>query len=204
MTEIPQDMGAQISELLGQKLTWKEIGQRLGFEPRSGQRRFSEQEDDIIREEWAKNTPLQAVAQMLGRDYGTVRQRIFWLKIRGRDKRVTRLVRRYGAEIVKLGDTPDQIVANAQSRISGAEAAAKAAATDAKAALKRHALDTMNLTIAAGGNRDNAIFNCRAAGVKLREISEEIGCTRERIRQICAQVAFARAMEAASGNGSAQ
>jgi hypothetical protein len=48
----------------------------------------------------------------------------------------------------------------------------------------------MHEAIAAGCDRNEAIFRCRAEGVKLEAIAREMGgITRERIRQICNMVA---------------
>src|ERR1700730_8885854 len=54
-------------------------------------RRFTPEEDDIIRTDYGDYVDVRTIATTLVRDWGTVRQRIFHLGLK-RDNRVTRML----------------------------------------------------------------------------------------------------------------
>lgn len=151
-------------------------------------KRFTPEEDAYIRQEWAKNTPVEQIAQALSRSEGVVRQRILH-KLRDlvgtRSALGTRLVNRYGHEVLGAGGTPEEIHARLKEIQEQATAKARASAHAKWLAKQRMAINAMHEAIAAGTPRNMAIAECRSAGVTLERLGEEFGITRERVRQIC-------------------
>jgi hypothetical protein len=157
-------------------------------------RRLTPEEDDYIRQEWAKNLPLENMAVHLRRSVGGVRQRIFHRLsdlVGTRSKSATFVVKRYGREALELGKSPHEV----RAAIASATAEAKHYRTKAK-------IEHLHAQIAAGVPRNEAIFEARCSGLTLERIAEEFDVTRERIRQIYQEVGVERALAARQAAGS--
>lgn len=200
---IPDEIGERIRDLRELGATWEAVAddlevsmatarawaKKLGILEPQEQRRFSPEDRAYIREAWANHVPLEDIAEKLGRSFGVIRQVIFHFKRKGeittRNPAKTRLLRQYGEDALAAGETPTE----ALRRIAEAKQIAFAAAVHASTSARRkrydHAMQAMRDAIAAGMDRNAAIFACRAEGVTLEEIAAEFGVTRERVRQIC-------------------
>ncbi len=164
-------------------------------------RRFTFEEDCYIRQEFLTHTPIKEIAAKLNRSPGTVGQRIFHhhSDLKGlRYGPLTRLVCKYGKEVLVPNVGAKEAVKIILERKIHAYAAAKTAARNAVQAERFRVLEEMRTSIAAGGSRNKAIFTARAHGVPLRAIAAEFGITRERVRQICGRVAFQLAMQSST------
>lgn len=166
----------------------------LGIHTAAPRRRFTPEEDQIIRADYAAHVDIAVTAAKLGRSWGAVRQRIFhrmkdMLK-QGRTPRSWRVLRQYGSSMLDHGATPDEAAMKVRELVTAAKAQARAAALDAKARRRRERIDLMLEQIAAGRDRDAAVFEARSLGASLEDIGRAIGVTRERVRQICDQQAF--------------
>jgi hypothetical protein len=166
----------------------------LGIHRAVARRRFTPEEDQIIRADYLAHVDIEVTAAKLGRSWGSVRQRIFHhmkdLLKQGRTPRSWRALRRYGASMLDHGATPDEAALKVKEIVAAAKAQARAAALEAKARRRQERIDLMLEQIATGRDRDLAIFDARALGATLEEIGRAIGVTRERVRQICDQHAF--------------
>lgn len=165
-------------------------------------RRFTPEEDEILRREYLAGTTYQKIAHMLGRSYGVIRQRLFHKHkdLKGRSALGTKLLTRYGRDVLAVAPTPEEASRIIRERKIAAYAAARAAAQLAKSARRRAAIEKMLADIDAGADRNEAVFEARATGLELEAIAREIGVTRERVRQICEITAFKIALK----NGGAQ
>jgi DNA-directed RNA polymerase sigma subunit (sigma70/sigma32) len=166
----------------------------LGLHAPLPRRRFTVEEDQIIRADYIAHVDIAATATKLGRSYGAVRQRIFHhmkdLLNQGRTPRSWRALRQYGAAMLEQGASPDEAAVKVRRMVAAAKAAARAAAQEAKAKRRHERIASMLEQIAAGRERDAAVFEARALGAALEDIGRAIGVTRERVRQICDQHAF--------------
>jgi DNA-directed RNA polymerase specialized sigma24 family protein len=163
-------------------------------------RRFTVADDALIREAYLNQRSLEEVAAQIGCSYGVLRQRIFHhhkdLVNTVRTPAGTKALKRYGAELMQHGATPDQAAKAIRSKIIAGKAAARVAAITAKERRSRQMLETMMSEIAAGKDRNRSIFEARMLGLSLESIGQELGVTRERIRQICDAEAFRAVTEA--------
>lgn len=143
------------------------------------QRRFSIDEDAIIRNEWVAHTPVQDIATRLDRSYGNVSQRIVKLGLK-RDGRKTRLAKRWGIEALSISDDPHAIMAHF-SEIERKAKETKQAEIDAAV---MSALDAMDVSLGEGLDRRVAFQIAMALGATLQQVGDRVGITRERVRQI--------------------
>jgi len=141
-------------------------------------RRFTPDEIDIIRWDFAAYVPVTEIAKRIGHSVGTVRQKILSLGLT-RDSRVTCALRYAPPELVarRAEMTNDEFVAEAKKWRAGINRRHRAA-RDIRV---RAALDA----IAAGdGSRPKKMRAMRDAGATLEEIGARFGITRERVRQV--------------------
>jgi hypothetical protein len=166
----------------------------LGLHAAAPRRHFTPEEDAIIRADYVAHVDIAVTAAKLGRSWGAVRQRIFHymkdLVGQGRTPRSWRVLRQYGASMLDHGATPDEAAVKVKEMVVAARAQARAAALEAKARRRQERIDLMLEQIAAGRQRDAAVFEARALGASLEDIGRAVGVTRERVRQICDQHAF--------------
>lgn len=142
-------------------------------------RRFTAEEDEIIRADYAAYIPVGETARKVGRSWGTVRQRILQLGI-GRDARKTRLAARFGAEVLLISDDPREI----RRQLQEAERRRQAELEAANAARIEAALMEMSSAIHDGESRAVAFKAAMLQGATLQQIGDRVSLTRERIRQI--------------------
>jgi hypothetical protein len=209
----PGQIIENINDLRDLGHTWQQIGTHYGvnaqtilkwaiehgdYQPRT-LRYFTDDEVAYLCDAWAKNVPVEEMADHLNRSFGVVRQTLLRLKKRGeigaRDPAKTRLLRVYGEAALSAGETASEVL----RKISQAKKQALAAAISASQAAKRRryddALARMREAIASGSDRNAAIFECRAEGVGLDDIGAVFGISRERVRQICNDYAGKVAIE---------
>lgn len=142
-------------------------------------KRFTAADDEQIKADWAAFVPLEDTATKLGRTLGVMRQRVLRLKLTRKSGK-TRLVQKYGLDVLKLGNTTEEI----RQALADANDKVKAASQEQEAAKIRQALATMEAEIAAGGDKRVALQAARLKGVTLQEIGDRLAITRERVRQI--------------------
>jgi hypothetical protein len=84
----------------------------LGVHTAAPRRRFTPEEDQIIRTDYLAHVDVAVIAAKLGRSWGAVRQRIFHhmkdLLKQGRTPRSWRVLRRYGSSMLEHGSSPDE------------------------------------------------------------------------------------------------
>lgn len=209
----PEDTPDRIKAMRNAGATWQTIGDSFGvsimavrkkamkyglFKPIKI-RRFTAEEDAILRADYRANVDLRQTAKKIGRSYGSVCQRIFHkhkdLMHTVRSTSGTLAIRRYGRGLLKYGETADEGARVLRQKIALAKAAARTAVVSAKERRANQILEMMLVEIAAGKARDAAIFEARACGVSLERIASCFNLSRERIRQICDEESVIRAEE---------
>lgn len=189
----PEDEVATLAQMLADGASYIEIGRRLkrskhavaqkakdlGLIETRKITRFSQEEDDILRNDFATHVPVEDIAKKLKRTYGTVHQRIFRLGLK-RDGRKTRLAKRFGVSALTLSDDPVEIkrILDQQDKEEKEKIIAENKAKVAQA------LELMQSAIDGGAPRKEAFQAAMLAGATLNDIGEISGITRERVRQI--------------------
>jgi hypothetical protein len=171
----------------------------LGVHTAVPRRRFTPEEDRIIRADYLAHVDIAVTAAKLRRSWGAVRQRIFHymkdLLKQGRTPRSWRVLRQFGTSMLDHGSTPDEAARKVKELVTAAQAQARTAALEARTRRRQERIHLMLEQIAGGRDRDAAVFEARALGAPLEDIGRAIGVTRERARQICNQFAFKAAAD---------
>lgn len=210
----PKDTAQRIQDARTLGATWQVIADGFGcslatirnkaielglLEPKLV-RRFTAEDDAILRADYLANADLEETAKKIGCSYGVLRQRIYNnhkdLLNTVRTSHGTKQLKRYGLGLLAHGATADEAAKNLKSKIIAAKAAARVAAISAKERRSNQIIETMLADIAGGKDRNVAIFEARAMGVSLQRIADNFDITRERIRQICDAEAFRAAIDA--------
>ena len=168
---------------------------------------FDQDEIDYIIKAWKEHVPVEEIADKLGRSFGVIRQKIHQLNHKGllkdfnRDAAKTRLLRHYGVKALEYGATPQEALRNIAEAKQRAVAEAMNAARKSASKRRSLAVETMLADIAAGVERDEAIFRARCDSARLEEIGDAFDppLTRERIRQICTKQAEIIALKKLAG-----
>lgn len=142
-------------------------------------KRFTPEDDEIIRSDFAASVPIEETAVKLGRSYGVLRQRIFYLGLR-RDGRKTKLAKKFGMDVLQISDDPNEIVRVMAER----QAAQKAAVKAERAAKSKAAIEALEKALAEGTDRKTAYQAAMLGGATLQQVGDHQGITRERVRQI--------------------
>ena len=216
----PEDVIDQIMDLRDMGMVWREIGEAVGitmqtarnwaiayggYVEHTARKRFTPEDEAYIAKAYVEHVPVEEVADTLNRTFGVIRQKVLQLQRNGalasgeRDPARTRLLRRYGAQALEAGDTPSDALHKIAEAKRMAFANAMYEAQKAKTVFKQQAIEEMMADIAAGVDRNEAIFKARAKGVTLNEISECFNITRERVRQICTKQAEIIALQSLLG-----
>jgi len=146
-------------------------------------RRFTPEDDAIIRADYIGNVEVTETAKRLGRSVGVLRQRIMFLGLH-RDGRKVRLAKKWGHDVLSLSDDPAEI-----QHIMLERGAAERAERDAAYAAKvEQALDAMDAALARGEDRRLSFQAAMLAGATLQQVGLRQGITRERVRQVVSQV----------------
>ncbi len=201
--KIPPDAAEQFPDMRDMGMTFAEIADKWGVAPNTvylwakenglhkpfAARYFSLEDVDYLCDAYQKHVTIEEMADHLKRSFGVVRQKILALQRSGlitvkRDPSKTRLLRQYGEMALAAGKTPSQALANMAELKNLAFQKGRLAAEEAKRVFKEEALAKMRADIAAGMDRNQAIFEARAKGLGLEEIADEFNITRERVRQI--------------------
>jgi hypothetical protein len=189
---ISKDFGVSFTTLRNRAIA-------LGVHTVVPRRRFTPEEDQIIRTDYLAHVDIAVTAAKLGRSWGAIRQRIFHymkdLLKQGRTPRSWRVLRQYGSSMLAHGASPDEAALKVKEMVTAAKAQARAAALEAKARRRQERIDLMLEQIAGGRERDAAVFEARSLGASLEDIGRAIGVTRERVRQICDNYAFKAATD---------
>lgn len=204
----PEDTVERIENFRKMNASWAEIATDFGcsvatvrnkavslglFQP-SPPRKFSPEEDAVIRADYATYVPVDETARKLNRSSGVIRQRLFHhhrdLLNSTRTGRGTRALKRYGIALLDQGATPDEAAAAVRTKLMAAKAVARVAAINASESRRDRMLTAMKEQIANGKPRNEAIFEARSYGCTLQEIASCFDITRERVRQICDAMAF--------------
>lgn len=140
--------------------------------------RFTTEEVDRIRRDYAAGVETGEIARSLNRSDGVIRQKILHLGLTRAPGLLAAL--RYAPPelIAQRGTmTDDEFIAAAKEWRRGAKSRAKA--------LRDQRVRTeINAILAAGGPRRAQMRSMRDAGATLEEIAQQFGITRERVRQI--------------------
>lgn len=142
-------------------------------------RRFSDEDDAIIKADYAAFVPVEEIALKLGRSIGTLMQRVLHLGLR-RDGRKTRLAARFGAEVLAVSDDPAEIRHHLIA-VAKAKNDERAAIQEAKIVA---AIADMQAVLDGGVERSVAFKAAMLQGATLQAIGDQVGLTRERVRQI--------------------
>jgi hypothetical protein len=142
-------------------------------------KRFSEEEAVYIKQAFLDHVLTSTIAEKLGRKEGDIQQFIFKQKLH-RDYRKTVLGRKYGLDVLKLGDDPEVIKAS----LLEAQVQAREKAKLVEAEKLNSVLNNMLAEIASGVDRRVAFQTARLQGCTLELIGAATGITRERVRQI--------------------
>jgi len=147
--------------------------------------RWSDEEKELLRQCYLNNIPVDEIVTQLketfgtNRSWGTVRQQIFQMGL-SRDARKTRLVHKYGSEILSSGATAEEIISVLNRNARQVKEAKKAEIAETK----QNILNQVLLAVANGMPRDFAMQMALIGGCTLQDIGTVFGLTRERVRQI--------------------
>lgn len=199
----PKDFDDRVVKMRSEGATWPEIAKSFGcthsavylrararglFEARKN-RRFTHEDDELLRAAYIGQRDLEEVAREIGCSYGVLRQRLYHfhhdLVRTARTPRGTKALKRFGCGLMEHGATPDEAAQAIKVKMIEAKAAARSAAISAKEKFFGQSIATMHREIEAGKARNTAMFEARALGISLERIAGEFGLTRERVRQIC-------------------
>jgi hypothetical protein len=153
------------------------------------QRRFTPEEDRLIRESFLAYVPIESIAAELNRDWGTVRQRIMRLGLH-RSHLVSRWLRQASGELASafLAGKLDEAAFLERCRAERDElgvANEMAAAQERTWQRMRIDSECRHLLEERGLDRNQKIRAMREAGATLEQIAVLFGITRERVRQVC-------------------
>jgi hypothetical protein len=154
--------------------------------PRKYLRRFTEEDDRILREDYHAHVPMLEIARKLRRDEGTVRQRILRLRLR-RSSVVTRMLgwapEHLKSQLAELG-TEKFIAACYAWRDERAAESARQTATETEAEQAAIAKAAAEIDAQHDISRDHKMIAKRMAGMKLQDIAAQHGVTWQRVQQI--------------------
>lgn len=154
-----------------------------GPKPGAPMRRFTPQEDQIIRDDYASYVPVEEIAAKLDRSWGVIRQRILKLRLT-RDSRRTVLVKNFGPDVLNLALDVDGIKAIiAQNMLEEQKALMAENQLQLKGILDATEAAVWNKTM----TRAEAFAKAQEAGCSMESIGRRFGITRERVRQIIAK-----------------
>ncbi len=149
------------------------------------QRRFTPEEDDIIRAEFADYIQVRATATRLGRDFGTVRQRIFYLRLK-RDSAVSKMLT-WCPDSLKpiLKENGRDAFIDAVNRHAMQLEHNDGVAAESLSAAEQLAMDEAIAEIESSAReRKEKMMAMRALGLTLQSIGDRFGISRERVRQL--------------------
>ncbi len=145
-------------------------------------RAFTPEENEIIRSDYADYVDVRVIAEKLGRDYGTIRQRLLTMHLK-RDRSVLKMLKwcpehlkpvlkdKGSAAFIEAVNAHSEQVEQSEVILSveqRAEKDAQIAAIDARPELERR----------------EKMSAMRAIGMTMAEIGRHFGVSRERVRQL--------------------
>jgi DNA-directed RNA polymerase sigma subunit (sigma70/sigma32) len=143
-------------------------------------RAFTPEENEIIRSDYADYVDVRVTAEKLGRDFGTIRQRLYTMGLK-RDRTVLKMLKwcpehlkpilkekGSAAFIAAVNAHSEQLEKSGAEVTHSAELPAQISAIDARPELERR----------------EKMSAMRAIGLTLREIGEHFGVSGERARQL--------------------
>jgi hypothetical protein len=148
-------------------------------------RRWTPEEDEIIRADFADYIDVRVTAAKIGRDTGTLRQRIYQFHLK-RDQGITRLLRWCPEHLKPLLKTRGvdafrEVYDREQQQIREAESEA---GPEAKSAEENEEITRRVMEIDSSLERREKMMAMRAIGLTLQEIGDRFGLSRERVRQL--------------------
>lgn len=149
-------------------------------------RRFTPEDDALIKADYAAYVPTLVMAHKLNRTEGVLRQRIYALGLR-RNQAISIAMRFAPDELKgKLAELGDEAFLEAVYEHRFREQEAKQQASHADDAAERKRLDALidEILEDAGLKRKDKMIAMRAGGVTLEAVGRLFGITRERVRQI--------------------
>lgn len=155
---------------------------RAGRALRRPTRRFTDDETEIVRQDFLAYVPVSETAKRIGKSVGVIRQKVLALGL-NRDGRVTVALRYAPPELVarRASMTNDEFVAEAKAWRKGINQRRRA---DRNVRVRA----AIAAIAATDGSRNVKMKTMRAAGATLDEIGTAMGITRERVRQITSEV----------------
>jgi hypothetical protein len=156
-------------------------------------RRFTSEEDAIIRRDYAAHVPTIRIARRLNRSNSAIRQRVFYLGM-CRSNNITRVMAWAPPHLraqFDLSEISSQAFLDACYEWRNQQRERNAAAREAETLAHSEAVQAQCAVIdqRADLTRREKIVAKRLAGMTLDAIGKQHGLTRERVRQIAAKVA---------------
>jgi len=149
-------------------------------------RRFTPEEDAIIRADYSDYIDVRVIAIKLNRDYGTVRQRIFYLKLK-RDSSVSRILKWCPEHLTPILKEKGSVAfiesVNAHCQQAEEDELANVTAVSAKEK-SEIAARIAEIQARPELERREKMMAMRALGMTLESIGGQFGLTRERARQL--------------------
>lgn len=141
---------------------------------------WSAEDDETVRQMWAKFYTVEEICIVTGRTYGTVRQRAFRLGLK-RDSGISRLAKKHPELVPTLREKgPDIFV----SLIAEKQARETAERRWTAAKIGRNRASKIQEILSSTFDRSTKMKNMRVEGLTLAEIATHFGISRERVRQI--------------------
>jgi hypothetical protein len=147
-------------------------------------RRFTQEEDDIIRAEYADYVDVRATGIKLGRDYGTMRQRILHLGLT-RDGSVSRMLKWCPEHLkpVLKEKGSEAFIESVNRHIAEAEQNEIKLSVEEKVEIDAQVAEIESRLEL---ERREKMLAMRALGLPLESIGTRFGISRERVRQLIA------------------
>lgn len=140
---------------------------------------WSPDHDEQLRSLSEAHVPVHEIATILDRTQAAVRKRCMDIGVK-HDARKTRLAERYGVGVLANGKDPAVLLAELRE---AEETKREAEATERSAKIEK-LLDEMERGLTAGCDRAFMFTAALVAGATLKGISDRVGITRERVRQV--------------------
>jgi DNA-binding transcriptional MerR regulator len=151
-------------------------------------RRFTPEDDALIKADYAAYVPTQDTAAKLGRDHGTLRQRIFHLGLRhsSRASKLLQWAPEHLAAAVRTGElAPDEFITRCHEWRDAQNLQAHEQQSEQQSEQRQELLrQVAEIDARDDLKRNDKMRAKRMLGITLEEIGAQYGLTRERVRQL--------------------